>query len=361
MELNEHSLLYLSLATSTGVKRKIEGFCTAAEKAGFHVEYAMEPGKAYTAGKLLVRRMLASDAKYIVVRSFTAGNVFFIREFFKARRQGRILIIDIPTPMNAYLREIEFKKKPLLWKWTKKTLTYIGGPLGLLPFHRVIQYGDESWWFSMFSKKKTKLVGNGIDVTRLPLRSKDYLKTTDKLVLVGVAASIISWHGFDRVVKAMIKWKEQGHGMPVEFHLIGGNDSFNAEDIRQLARKGNVEKNVIFHGLQDTNYIIKMYGKAHLAIASLGLFREKLFTASVLKTREYCLAGIPFIASADDPDFPSTLPFRFEVSNDEDISDILDVFERYWKIRKQFTDEEIRQYALDHLSFDVKFKEMIME
>ena len=359
MKLNDSSLLYLSLATGPGVKRKIEGFCKAAKKAGFQVEYVLESGNAYVAEKRLIRRMLDSDAKYIVVRSFTYGNVFFLKEFVKARHQGRILIIDVPTPMNAYLREVEFKKKPLLWKLSKKTLTYVGGPLGLLPFHRVIQYGDESKWFSLFSKRKTKLIGNGIDTSRLPLRSKDYLKITDKLVLIAVAANIISWHGFDRVVKAMVKWKEQGNEKPIEFHLIGGDDSFNAEEIRQLAKKGGIEDSVIFHGLHDSDYIIDMYGKAHIAVSSLGLFREKLFTASVLKSREYCLAGIPFIASAKDPDFSIDLPFRFEVSNDDDIRDIVRVFELYEKKRSNISDEEIRQYAMENLSFDAKFMDII--
>jgi hypothetical protein len=78
-----------------------------------------------------------------------------------------------------------------------------------------------------------------------------------------------------------------------------------------------------------------------------------------LKVREYCLAGIPFIASGVDPDFPDNLPFRFVVSNDNEIDDILNVFSIFPQKRKTFTDEEIRQYAIDHLSYDSKFREMI--
>lgn len=114
-----------------------------------------------------------------------------------------------------------------------------------------------------------------------------------------------------------------------------------------------------FCGFQDKEFISRAYDSADIAVGSLGLFRIGLNTSSILKIREYALAGIPFITAGYDPDFQEDMPFRFLVPNDESISPIVNVLERFPSARKTFTDEDIRKYAIENLSLESKFDQMI--
>ena len=71
------------------------------------------------------------------------------------------------------------------------------------------------------------------------------------------------------------------------------------------------------------------------------------------------MSGIPFIAAGKDPDFPVSVPFRFVVSNDESVEDIIEVFKVFATQRERFTDLDIRDYALTHLSFDSKIRDIL--
>ena len=142
----------------------------------------------------------------------------------------------------------------------------------------------------------------------------------------------------------------------MEFELVGEDD---ASSIADLARRLGVADKVHFHGIQGSEYIWNLYSRCNLAVSSLAPYRKGLRTAAVLKAREYCLAGIPFIACGADPDFGSDVPFRLTVPNDDSIEPVVEVLEKFDKERDKFTDEQIRDYAIAHLSYESKIKQML--
>jgi hypothetical protein len=71
----------------------------------------------------------------------------------------------------------------------------------------------------------------------------------------------------------------------------------------------------------------------------------------VLKAREYCAIGIPFIASGADPDFPDAVPFRFTVSASEETSDVVDALEAFARGDSAIDARVMRQYAVDRLDW----------
>jgi glycosyltransferase involved in cell wall biosynthesis len=225
--------------------------------------------------------------------------------------------------------------------------------------HRVIEYGKETAYFRFFLGKRGLLIGNGIDRDRMPLRKKNYPDGDELLSMIGVGARLESWHGFDRVVRAMGEWKKQGRKPQVTLDLVGNPDTLHVGDIKKIIKNYGLEEDVRFLGLQPADVLDKMYDRETLAISSLANFRRGLYCASVLKAREYCLAGIPFVSADDDPDFPAETPFRFAIPNDDSIDAIINIFESFADRRHHFTDESIRQYAVERLSFDGKFKEIM--
>ena len=261
----------------------------------------------------------------------------------------------MPTPRKSAYYEV-MNKRTGFKKITYFVLHYLNGPWTMWPYNKVIQYGEEGAYFLFGNRKRTIYLGNGIDLNRMPLRKKNYVWPDKYLNLVGVG-NISDYHGFDRIIRAVYQWN-LSHDIKykVKFTVIGEGDYL--EVLKDLVTKLNLEKFVRFKGHRDSDYILKSYSESHLAVSSLGLFRINLNISGVLKAREYCLAGIPFIACGKDVDFPTELPFRMIVSNDESIDDILRVFKKFDWVRNAFTDEEIRNYALSNLSFETQFKKI---
>ena len=351
MIMNSKSLLYISGHDSEkdlGVEKKIRDFCDAARNLGYDASVLSSHTRSVRARRDLLAQMLQTDAKYVILRSFNAFNIRCRRLLQEAKRQGRTLVLDQPTPMCSYLVEIWQRQRPFLKKILATLRLLYNGPWGQRVFDRIVQYGDESWYFSLGNRDRTILLGNGIASSRMSLRSKDY-DDSGVLRLVGVAASVSPGHGFDRIIRAL-------GGLNVEFEVVGED---NGGVLSGLARKLGVDDKVHFHGKQQSGYILDLYSKCNLAVSSLGLFRNGLKTASVLKAREYCLAGIPFIAAGNDPDFAADIPFRFVVPNDDSIEPIIAVLKGFDSQRGKFTDTQIRDYAMEHLLFETKIKTIL--
>lgn len=352
-------ILYIASADGGGVLKKIEGFCKSAVNAGYVAEKAISEGKKNRQIHRVMQTMVKTDAKYIVLRSPNRKGLLYLHYLLRAKFQGKVIILDQPSPAATYIKEVSFQNRPFFNKTAKIFFTYVSCPLLFLISDRVIQYGEESAYFQYFARHKTLLVGNGIDIKRLPLRVKEYPSADDRIALVGVAASISGWHGFDRVVCAMGEWKRRGKNPKVTFDIIGDNNTPDAEKIKQLIEEYGIDEDVTFCGYLSAEELNGLYSRESLAVASLGIYRKGLSTASPLKIREYCLAGIPFITAGSDPDFSNDVPFRFVVSNNDGFEDIIQVFSQFPISRNNFTDEEIRQYAIEHLSYDKKFKEIM--
>ncbi len=359
MKNNREKVLYVAKSDGKGVENKIQGFCNAVARAGYHVELDIEQSAGFAAINRQIRKMISSDAKYIVMRSPTRNSIFFVLCFIWLRLQGKTLIIDQPSPASTYIKEVNYQDRSFINKTAKKLLTYIGCPFTFMLAHRVVEYGIESSYFRFFSGNRELVIGNGIDTARISLRKNDYPDGTELLSMIGVGARIESWHGFDRVVRAMGEWKKQGRKPRVVFDLVGDPRTLHVNEIKELIKIYGLEDDVRFLGSQPADALTALYDKESLAISSLANFRRGLYNASVLKSREYCLAGIPFVSADEDPDFPTQIPFRFAIPNDNSIDAIINIFESFAERRKQFTDEDIRQYAIDHLSFDVKFREIM--
>ena len=356
---NDKKIIYVAKSDGKGVENKIEGFCNAVARAGYHVELNIEQSAGFSAINRQIRKMISSDAKYIVMRSPTRNSIFFVLCFIWIRLQGKTLIIDQPSPASTYIKEVNYQDRSFLNKAAKKLLTYMGCPLIFLLAHRVVEYGIESAYFRFFSGKRELVIGNGIDTERISLRKKDYPNGRELLSMIGVGARLESWHGFDRVVRAMGEWKKLGRKPRVTFDLVGDPRTLHVNEIKELIKTYGLEDDVRFLGSLSADVLNAMYDRESLAISSLANFRRGLYNASVLKSREYCLAGIPFVSADDDPDFPTQIPFRFAIPNDDSIDSIINIFESFADRRNSFSDEDIRQYAVDHLSFDVKFKEIM--
>lgn len=360
MELKNNKILYLSLHDSEndpGVENKIKGFCRVAAEAGFEVDRLNRYCRSIGQRRTIMKQALRSDARYIIIRSFGTLTVVIADLLIKARKQGRVLVCDQPSPLSTTLNEIWCSRRPLIKRLYAILWGIVSGPWSMWPFHRIVEYAPESGYFSLGNRRSILLTGNGIDISRIKLRN--HVAADDGVIhMVGVANTSIH-HGFDRIIRALARLRERGR-VKADFSIIGGAPaSATIISLKELAESLGVSDLVRFHGFQQKEFISDAYDHADLAVGSLGLFRIGLDFSSILKIREYSLSGIPFITAGEDPDFPVDIPFRIKVPNDESIEPIVDALERFHQIREQFSDEDIREYAVGHFSFEKKFAQIM--
>ena len=362
MKIQKNKIAYYTVSSlnhNTGVYFKIAGLLDAARNMGYDTELIDKPRVKFWDFVLLYCDFISNDAKYIFLRDIHSWQMMFAYPFLIiCRLQNKVLINDIPTPCRAALVEISKNERtPCFLRFIKKLLLYLKGPIPYWFFNKIIQYGNEGTYFSFGNRHKTVMLGNGIEKDRVCLRGKDYLKHNDELHLLGVANLQVS-HGYDRIVRAISIWNSDNN-YKVFFHLVSGNAAPPVlESIKQLVKDNNTEKYVVFEPSKNTSQLNEMYGLCDIAVGAIGIHRVGLAQSSALKLREYCLAGIPFIYSGLDPDFQTDLPFCFQISNDDSIDDILKVFSVFPKKRKTFTDEDIRQYAIDNLNYTKKLQRL---
>ena len=104
----------------------------------------------------------------------------------------------------------------------------------------------------------------------------------------------------------------------------------------------------------------QIFERSHVAISSLGLFRNGFVTASVLKAREYTARGIPFVQASQDPDFEPLPSFVYGAPNAGtplDLNDLLKWYDEFCKSNLRIPD--IRRYAMEHLDYQTKIREYL--
>ena len=225
-------------------------------------------------------------------------------------------MIDVPSPNRVAVQEI-WRSRQSLWRRTRTVaLFYLSGPWSLWPATRIVQYAPESWWFRIGNAARSVEIGNGIDVAAIEPRASAPAWPAPILRVIAVA-SVATWHGYDRLLRAVHAFAERPD-RPFDIHVTIVGDGPALPPLRELSTSLGLDERVTFAGTVTGPALRDLYTRSHVAVSSLGLHRIGLTRASVLKAREYCAIGIPFIASGDDPDFPSDVPFRFVVGGSED-------------------------------------------
>jgi glycosyltransferase involved in cell wall biosynthesis len=332
-----------------GVHQKVLGLLRAAAAAGFETRVWTEPFSKFAPLARLARAIDAAPETHLIVRSAGFANFFLIPALWRARRRGRQVAIEVGAPNWVAVREI-WTSRHSLWRRTRAVAAfYVSGPWSLWPATRIIQYAPESWWFRLGNAAKTVEIGNGIDVAAIEPRAAAPAWPAPVLRLVAVA-TVSKWHGYDRLLRAIKAFGERPD-RPFDVRLVVAGQGPALESLRELSASLGLNDRVVFAGTVTGAPLHDLYAQSHLAVSSLALHRIGLSMASVLKAREYCAVGIPFIASGRDPDFPASLPFRFVVGSSEDTHDVIAAFEAFANTAQDIDAAAMRRYAFEHLDW----------
>ena len=353
-------MVYLGLydpPNAPGVVKKIAGTLKAAEAAGYTTRAWSEPFHGVRSLAHAFQEVARSRETHIILRSLGWANLFLVPVLCVARLRRQYVVVEVPTPHRVGVREVWSSSQSAWRRIRSVALFYASGPWSLWPASRIVQYADEGWWFRLGNVRRTAKIGNGVDVQRTPQRGRAPAWPAPVLQLVGVA-TLMSWHGYDRLIRAVAEFQaDSSRPFDVHFTIVGDGPAL--DELTRLTQQLGVQVSVAFAGALGGDEVYPYYDRAHLAVSALAIHRKGLREASALKAREYCVVGIPFIASGHDPDFGDEAPFRIEVSLDEDNASLIAAFTTFGRRRPTFSDDDIRRYAVERLDFTRKLAGII--
>lgn len=199
-------------------------------------------------------------------------------------------------------------------------------------------------------KVKGTVMGNGFDISSVPLRTPPVLE--NEIHILGLA-NLAFWHGYDRIIKGMAEYT--GH-YKIIFHLAGGAGKDEVENLRRLAVSLGLTDNVIIYEPIYGRDLDRLFDICHIAAGGLGGHRKGAWSSSELKQREYCSRGIPFFNATKDDDFTNcSFYMLLELCNAPiPIEKICSFAEQMFSDAKCTL--KMREYAKQNLTWTAKIK-----
>jgi len=347
------------IKTSPGVINKINQTVCSLNSNGYVARSVISPWAGITNKIKYAIQLMQSQADILLIRN-TSLQPFLVPIMLWKRLQGKKIIIDIPTPLTINLHELKMCDMNSLALGVRIAALVTSFPWALYPANKVLQYAHESAYFSIGVRNKTQLIANGIDVASIPFRKNTPVWPINTFIMVAVG-SLGQWHAFDRAIRGIANYKNSTSSQEkVNIHLIIVGDGECRQSWEKLAEELGVLHCVEFTGFKTGSELTQLVDLAHVAVASLGLFRKGLDMASDLKSREYTARGLPFIAAGDDIDFDPTPGFVLKLENSDVPVDMGSVISWYENLAKnENLALEIRRYADDQLDFSKKMPQLL--
>jgi glycosyltransferase involved in cell wall biosynthesis len=196
------------------------------------------------------------------------------------------------------------------------------------------------------------IIGNGIDVNAVSLRQRSTPAVSKEYVFTCVA-EFTPTHGVDRLLRGLQQYRGE---YAIKLNMVGTGSELRK--LQELTAQLNLQ-NVIFHGYLSGRELDAIFEDTDLAIGVLAIHRISIEYSSVLKAREYCARGIPFVNSGKDEEFPESFPFIHQIRSSEEPIDVNELVEFVKKVAViPDYKSRMRQYATEVLSWDMKMKRL---
>jgi glycosyltransferase involved in cell wall biosynthesis len=302
--------------------------------------------RQYLAKQFIKKIIKTSDSSTILYLRYPLP-VLLLPHDLSDRRSGKIVIecnsIEINELKSSKLYFSYFLEL-LLGKGFRKHCDAIIGVTDEITRYQVQRSGN--------LKIPHLTLGNGFDVNTVPVRRPPALGGSTLNILC--VADVTFWHGIDRLITGISQYKGDWN---ILLHIAGGGDELPS--LKQLASTLKINDHIIFHGFVHGKDLDRLFEQNHIAVGSLGIHRIGLHQLSILKAREYCARGIPYIIACSDPDFPEDFPYILRLPADDSPIDMNQVITFSSLIcQDQHHPEKMRHYARKNLEWSVKMKKL---
>jgi glycosyltransferase involved in cell wall biosynthesis len=329
--MNIAFIYYTNNSDAIGIDNKMLSYNNAAIKLNHNAILLKIYSSTFSNELKNIFKICKTNYDVYLIRYNNSRNIFIFFLILWLKIKKKKIILDVPTPITNYLRELDLNTSISLQITLIKAITYILGPLPFILSDLVVQYAEESTFFNP-KYVNTILIGNGIDSNEIislvnsKNESDQIIKyNLDKVNFLNIVSigSIAPWHGWDKLINLMTKINETRQ-IPLRYYIIG--DGAELEKLKKLVFSNKLEKSVFFLGKMKREDYVPFISSCDLGIGSLGWERVGVKTASPLKSREYICCGIPVVFTAFDKDISNT-NYGFQV--DFNKSSIFNFFSTY--------------------------------
>lgn len=290
----------------------------------------------------------------IVYFRYPLADLIFLR-FLKKNKAFRF-VTEHQEIENTFVKgkfKGRFFKNTLELLWGKQVRRLITGYVGVtteITTFAQAQVPNKGHYF--------KTIGNGIDINKHPLRipKKDFRQNEIRILFIG---SGYRHHGLARLINSIeMYYKNINHDYEIKMKVAG--DCIEMNKNKNILKKNKFCLNVSFLGNLENKNLDDLCNWAQVGMGSMGLDSIGLSKSSTLKAREYFLRGLPFFWSSTDDDFPVNYPFILKLEPGDSSLDISRIISFAERISRDDSHPNImRQYAIEHLDWSVKMKELI--
>lgn len=194
-------------------------------------------------------------------------------------------------------------------------------------------------------------IANGIDVDSIKIH--DYKGEKDEINLIAVSFES-AVHGYDRVLRGIRKYYDEGGKRSIHFHIVGSTMS----STRSMIKKLSLEDRCFAYGPLANSALDEIYNKANIGVGCLANHRIGSMYGSALKTKEYIAKGIPFIYGWKEKVLESfKYGLNFELC--EEPVDMGQVIGFYDNLPKDGLPKEIRNHLGAGDTWDYQIKKVI--
>lgn len=354
--MNIAFIYYTNLTDAIGIDNKMLSYKNAAIKLN-HKAIIL---KIYSNNLMtefnIYYKILNSSNDIYYIRYNNSKNIFLFFLIIILKLKSKVVILDVPTPITNYLKELDLNSNFSFKKILIKFNTYILGPLPFLISNLVVHYAEESSYFNP-KNVKSILIGNGIDANEIIrlIKTNDIsnllhhynFDNQNYLNLVSIG-SIAPWHGWDKFINLISEINER-RLKPIRYYIIG--EGVELDNLKKLVIHYKLERSVFFLGKMKREDYVPFISCCDLGIGSLAWDRVGVKIASPLKSREYVCCGIPVVFTAFDIDLSNT-DYGFEIDSRD--SSILEFFSSYEKTENKIDKNSFILFSLQFLDMNNK-------
>jgi len=290
------------------------------------------------------------DLDFIYIRKPTTTTALIhIIKLLRTENADLKIVMELPTyPSNEYRgikRILSFFSSWQASRYRK----YI---------NRILTYSDDEIIWGI----NTIRTSNCIDCNEV--RARNPINVAYNQINLIAVADFNYWHGYDRVIEGLIKYKHNPLTVyNVHLYLVGEGPEL--QRYKTLVRAGHVNDIVHFLGKKSGQDLDQIFDMCCIGLDAMGRHRSGVYYNSSLKGKEYGARGLPIVSGVKtELDAFPEYKYYFRVpANDDaiDVSAVIDFYKAVYKYCECETGviQNIRSFTQEHFSYDFGYKELL--
>lgn len=268
--------------------------------------------------KKILEKYDLSKINFIYIRK-TTFNCKFIKCLIRVRKEYPHIRLFLEIPTYPYDDEYDSIIKKILLNKDKKSRVYLSKVID-----RILTYSKDEYIFNV----PTIRLSNAVDTKKI---TEKRVSTNKESIHIIAVALFAYWHGYDRFIKGLADYYNNGGNRNIILHLVGNGPEIN--NYKRLVESNELAENIIFHGEQFGSQLDKIYDQCEIALDSLARHRSGIEYNSTLKGKEYGAKGLPIISGIQtELDAYKDYKYYMRVPANENPIDIRTVIKFYDKI-----------------------------